>query len=163
MEGDILHQFDVPHPLVRSHLTQLHLSYILGRHPLGDCSLCVWELVANGDPFDPNILQADAIPREKEEVPNKGRLPPAWGQADLVALGVHPERPFNHDPRSATAQGAEQKHYGKHMKQGVFARERRDRSNPTVLRERTTDCSATLATTQRVGLLRSLQSLAMTM
>ena len=108
LEGDVLHQFDVPHPLVRSHFIQLHLSYILRRHPFGERSLCVWELVAKGDPFDPDILQADAILRKKEGVPNKGRLPPARGQADLIALGVHPVRPFDLDPGGAAAQGAQE-------------------------------------------------------
>ncbi len=40
------------------------LGHILGRQPLGDILLRVGKLVANGDPLDPDILQADAIPRE---------------------------------------------------------------------------------------------------
>lgn len=47
------------------------LGRILGRHPLGEFPLRVLELVANGDPFDPDILQADAIPRKKEGILNR--------------------------------------------------------------------------------------------
>jgi hypothetical protein len=38
---------------------------ILGRHPLSKFLLRMLELVANDNPFDPDILQAGAIPREK--------------------------------------------------------------------------------------------------
>lgn len=47
------------------------LGRILGRHPLGESPLRVCRRVANSDPFDPDRLQANAIPREKEGILNR--------------------------------------------------------------------------------------------
>jgi hypothetical protein len=47
------------------------LDHILGQHPLGEFPPRVSKPVANGGPFDLDILQADAVPREKEDILNR--------------------------------------------------------------------------------------------
>ncbi len=47
------------------------LGHILERHPLGEFPPHVSKPVANGGPFDPDILQVDATLREKEGILNR--------------------------------------------------------------------------------------------
>lgn len=71
LKRDILHQGEVSDRLVGSDFIQLHLGQIARRHPLGESPLRVCRRVANSDPFDPDRLQANAIPREKEGILNR--------------------------------------------------------------------------------------------